>query len=256
MRPILTAMNEKDRRKYPRVDTSNPVHCCSLDENGNELYTSMARALNVSPVGMKIELFHEFESDRIQLVSADPFGNLIEIRGRVAHRRKTEDGRYELGISFDGNELDNTRFTLNMIGGSHGAEPSFVMVKGSRDADRDRRKYPRVNANNLISCSCLDDRGNTLNRCMARAVDINPLGAKIEAYQEILTETIQLTSFDIDGNIIDIIGRVAHARKTGQGRYEIGISFMGTEAENTDFALKLIDVCNQAELSFVMVKRA
>ncbi len=216
----------------------------------------MARAVNVSPVGMKIELFQEFESERIRLVSVDPEGNLIHIQGRVAHRRKTEDGRYELGISFDGSEVDNTRFTLNMIGGSHRAEPSFVMVKGSRDTDRERRKYPRVNANNLVSYSCLDENGNALNRCMARALDINPLGAKIEAYQEIPSETIQLTSFDIDGNIIDIVGRIAHARQTDQGRYEFGISFMGTEAENTDFALKLIDVCQMNEPSFVMVKRA
>jgi hypothetical protein len=249
-------MNESDRRKYPRVDTANLVNCCSLDENGAEVDHCMARAVNVSPVGMKIELFQEFESDCIQLVSVDPDGNLIQIQGCVAHRCKTEDGRYELGISFDGTELDNTRFTLNMIGGSHKAEPSFVMVKGRTDEDRERRKYPRVNANNLISYSCLDDDGNPLDRCMARAVDINPLGAKIEAYQEILSETIQLTSSDVDGNLIDIVGRIAHARKTEQGRYEFGISFMGTEAENTDFALKLIDVCHMVEPSFVMVKRA
>lgn len=249
-------MNEKERRKYPRVDTCNLIHCCSLDEDGNELDQCMARAINVSPVGLKIELFQNIESEYIQLISADPDGNLIEIKGRIAHRYKTEDGRYELGISFDGSELENTRFTLDMISGNHKVEPHFVMVKGSRDADRERRKYPRVDINNLISYSCIDEDGNTLNRCMARAVDINPLGAKIEAYHEILSETIQLSSFDTDGNIIDIIGKISHTRKTETGRYEFGIRFMGTEAENTDFALKLIDVCHKLEPSIIMVKRA
>ena len=30
-------MEDADRRKYPRIETSNLVACCFLDENGNEL---------------------------------------------------------------------------------------------------------------------------------------------------------------------------------------------------------------------------
>ena len=90
---------------------------------------------------------------------------------------------------------------------------------------------------------------------MARALDVNPLGAKIETYQEILSENIRLTSVDADDNLIDVMGRVVHARKVDDGRFELGIQFMGTEAENTDFALKLIGVCHKIDPSFVMVKR-
>jgi hypothetical protein len=102
----------------------------------------------------------------------------------------------------------------------------------------------------------MDENNNELDHCMARALDVNPLGAKIETYQEILSENIRLTSVDVDDNLIDIMGRVVHVHKAEDGRYEIGVSFMGTKDENTDFALKLIGVCHKVEPAFIMVKRA
>ena len=129
------------------------------------------------------------------------------------------------------------------------------MLKGAVENRGDRRKYPRVETNNLISYCCLDDDGNDLNLCMARALDVNPLGAKIETYQKILSDNIHLTAVDADGNLIDIRGRVTHTRKVDEGRYEFGIQILGTEAENTDFSLKLIGVCHKIEPAFVVVKK-
>jgi len=249
-------MKEKERRKYPRVGTNNLIAFCCLDENGKELVHCMARVIDVSPVGIKIEIFQEIESEMVRLISADSDGTLIDIKGRVVHSRKTEDGRYECGICLVGTEPENTRFALQLIGVCHRAEPAFVIVKGPEDKQRDRRKHPRVETNNLISYSCVDENNNELDHCMARALDINPLGAKIETYQEIQSENILMTSVDVDGNLIDIMGRVVHVHKADDGRYEFGISFMGTTAENTDFALKLIGVCHKVEPAFVMVKSA
>jgi len=214
----------------------------------------MARVLDVSPVGVKIETFQEIESEMIRLNSVDSDDTLIEIKGRVAHSCKIEDGRYEIGIGFAGTEVEKTQFALKLIGVCYRAEPDIVMVKGSQDKGRDRRKYPRVDTNNLISYCCLDEDGNDLGIFMARALDVNPLGAKIEIYQEILSENIQLTSVDADGNLIDILARVAHARKVDDHRYELGIQFLGSEAENTEFSLKLIGFCHKVEPAFVMVK--
>jgi hypothetical protein len=122
--------------------------------------------------------------------------------------------------------------------------------------ENDRRKYPRVETSNLIACCCLDENDNELEHCMARALNVNPLGAKIETYQEILSENIQLTAGDADGNTIDIKGRVALGRKVDESQYQFGIQFLGTEAENTDFVLKLITVCHKIDPAYVMVKRA
>ena len=249
-------MKDDDRRKYPRIETSNLIACCCLDENENELEHCMARVINVSPVGAKIESFKEISSENARLVSVDPDGDLIDIKGKVVYKNKIEDSRFEIGISFSGTEADRTRFTLKLIGQCQQVEPAIVMLKGALENRGDRRKYPRVDINSLISYCCMDDDGNDLNLCMARALNVNPLGIKIETYQEIISENIRLTAVDADGNLIDIKGRVAHVRKIDDGRYEFGIQFLGTEDENTDFALKLIGVCHKIDPSFIMVKRA
>ncbi|MEJ2170000.1 MAG: PilZ domain-containing protein [Desulfobacterales bacterium] len=228
------AMNDIDRRKYPRVDTSNLLDCCCLDEDGSELDHCLVRALDVSPVGVKIELFQYIKSEFLRLAAIDSDGTLIEIKGRVVHSRKNEAGSYEMGVCFADTELENTRFALKLIRVCQQSDPAFVMVKGSEDVKGDRRKYPRVNSDNLITFSCVDENNDELNLCMARALNISPLGAKIETYQEILSETIHLTTVDAAGNLVNFMGRVVYAHKEDDGRYEFGIHFMGTEAENTD----------------------
>jgi hypothetical protein len=249
-------MNKDERRKYPRVETSNLIECCCLDENGNKLEHRMVRAIDVSPVGAKIESFQKIDSEIVRLASIASDSSLIEIKGRVAHSRQTEDGRYELGICFMGSDVENTRFALKLIGVCHPEEKAFVMVKGSEAETKERRKYSRMDVSNLITCNCLDENNNELNQCMARALDISPVGTKIETYQEIVSENIFLTTIDSEGNLMSILSRVVHGHKSDDGRYEFGICFMGTEAENTDFALKLIGVCHKVDPSFIMVKRA
>jgi hypothetical protein len=249
-------MKEKERRKYPRVDISNLITYCCLDENENELGHCFARAMDVSPVGVKIETFQEIESEMVRLISFDSDDTLIDIKGRIVYSRQTKGGRYEFGICLVGGELENTQFSLSLIAVCQKPESVFVMVKGLKGDGSRHRRYPRVDTNNLISYSCLDENGNELGNCMAMVLDINPLGAKIETYQEIFSENIHLTSVDVDDNIIGIIGRVAHFRKADDGRYVFGIQFLGNVDENTDFALKLINVFHNVEQLFVMEKKA
>lgn len=250
------SMEKRERRKYPRVDASNLITYCCLDDNENELEHCMARALEVSPAGIKIETFQEIESEMIQLISVDADDVLIDIKGRVIHSRQTKTGRYLIGASFEGTDLENTRFVLKLLAVCQQIKPAFVMMKRSGADGKNRRKYPRVNTNNLVSYSCLDENGNELDSCMAMAIDVNPLGAKIETYQEILSENIYLTSVDVDDNLIGIVGRVAHTHKAEGGRYEFGIQFLGTTEENIDFALKLINAFHRGETSFGPVSKA
>jgi len=249
-------MRKEDRRKYPRVDASNLITCCCLDENENELDHCMARVMEVSPVGIKIETFQKIESEMIRLISVDSDDALIDIKGRIVHSRQTKAGRYLIGIGLEGTELENTRFVLKLLAACQKTKPELVMVKQSEGDGSNRRKYPRVDTNNLVSYSCLDENGNELDSCMAMALDINPLGARIETYQEILSENIYLTCVDVDDNLIGIIGRVAHARKADGGKYEFGITFLGTLDENIDFALNLINVTRKVEPSLIMEKKA
>ena len=251
-----TSMLEKERRKYLRIDSSNLIACYCLDEAGNEVSHHMARAVDVSPVGVKLEIFQQFDSDRVRLMSSEAEGTLTDIEGRIVHSRQIEDGRYHIGVSFAGTETENTRYALKLINYCHQIQPDLVMLKGARSNKKTRRQYPRIEASNLIFCTCLDENYNEMAQFIAKAVDVNPLGAKIETYQEILSDTILLTAIDKDDQLIEITGTVIHAHKVDDGRYELGISFAGTPAEKTNFALKLIDVCNIVEPGFIVVKKA
>jgi hypothetical protein len=64
------------------------------------------------------------------LVAVESDGNLIESKGRVVHSCKTEDGKYESGISFASTELENARFALKLIEACHKTEPTYIIVKG------------------------------------------------------------------------------------------------------------------------------
>jgi hypothetical protein len=102
----------------------------------------------------------------------------------------------------------------------------------------------------------LDENGNELDVCMARVLDVSPLGAKIETYREILSEKLHLVCIDVDDDLIDIMGRIVYAHKADDSRYEFGIRFLGTQDENTELSLKLIDACHKIEPSYVIVKKA
>ena len=88
---------------------------------------ALARAIDVSPVGVKIETFQEIESEMIRLIAVDSDGTLIDIKCRIVHSRQTEEGRYEFGICLAGTELENTRFALKLIA----CLPKFKQAGGS-----------------------------------------------------------------------------------------------------------------------------
>jgi hypothetical protein len=249
-------MKDKERRKYPRIDASNLISCYCLDEDGNELSHCLARAVDVSPVGVKLETFQDINSEMVQLMSTDSAGTLIDIKGQVVHRHQIKDDRYNIGISLAGTETENIRFTLKLINTCHQSDLELFMQKGSRNEKKERRKYPRVETSNLVSYSCLDKNNKEMDLCMAMAIDVNQLGAKIETYQEILSDNIHLTAIDGENHLIEIVGKIVHTHRTEYGRYELGITLVGSKAERTNFALKLIDACHLVEPTFVIVKSA
>ena len=121
----------KDRRTYPRVETNNLVAYVSFDPAGNEIEERMARALNVSPVGILIETPRELKSDRIRITAFDLDGKLIEIQGKVVHCRQIDQGNYQIGVSFEGTPEQNTRFTMSLISVYQDHHDPLLMVDDS-----------------------------------------------------------------------------------------------------------------------------
>jgi len=84
---------------------------------------------------------------------------------------------------------------------------------------------------NAISYVCIDDGGNQLDEGMGTTVDISQGGALIETAMPIETEYILLISIDLDENLYEIKGRVAHTRSVGPAKYLSGIQFLAPPQE-------------------------
>ncbi len=89
-----------NKRKNPRVKTSNGVSYVCIDENGNEIEQGMGKTIDISLGGILLETSVRIESKYILLATIDLKGNLIEIRGKVAYSRRIEPREFLNGIQF------------------------------------------------------------------------------------------------------------------------------------------------------------
>jgi len=106
--------------------------------------------------------------------------------------------------------------------------------------ETNQRQYARVETCNLISYACIDDQGSMIKQGMGKALDISQNGLMLESGYPIESEYVSLMSADPDDRLVNIVGKVAHTRRSPSGNYKIGIRFTGSHAENVQFAASLI----------------
>ena len=104
----------------------------------------------------------------------------------------------------------------------------------------ERRKHPRVKVYYPISYVCTDRKGSIVQQNMGVVLNISQSGILIETADSIFSKYILLTSVDLDGNVIEIKGKIAYCKKNESTKYRVGISFEGTHAQNIHFAKGLI----------------
>ena len=111
-------MENKERRKYPRVQIFDPISYLSLDE-GSEIHQNVAVVRNVSQTGIQMETFVEIKSKKLSLMFFDMHKNQIEVKGKVIYCRKNESGLFRIGIQLIGNEAENLRFVKALVKSYH-----------------------------------------------------------------------------------------------------------------------------------------
>ncbi|MDY6792666.1 MAG: PilZ domain-containing protein [Thermodesulfobacteriota bacterium] len=104
----------------------------------------------------------------------------------------------------------------------------------------DKRKYPRVKTRNVVSYVCVDKKGNEIGEGMGETLNISQGGILLKSVSPIESEFILLMSIDLENNIMEIKGKVAHTKKGNSGKYETGISFLGTLDENVQIIKKFV----------------
>ncbi len=93
---------------------------------------------------------------------------------------------------------------------------------------------------NAISYICVDDDGNQIDEGMGTTVDISQGGALLETALPIESKYILLISIDLDENLLETKGRVAHTRPVGPAKYLTGIQFLGPPQEVTNIVRNFI----------------
>jgi hypothetical protein len=112
-------MENKERRKYPRVQIFDPISYLTLDPGGETVHQNVAVVRNVSQTGIQIEAFLEVKSKTLSLMFFDMHKNQIEVRGKVVYCRSNESGQFSIGIHLVGNDAENLRFVKALVKSYH-----------------------------------------------------------------------------------------------------------------------------------------
>jgi hypothetical protein len=111
-------MENKERRKHPRVQIFDPISYLNLD-SGSEKLQNVAVVRDVSQTGIQMEAFMEVKSKKLSLMFFDMHKNQIEVKGKVIYCRKNESGQYSIGIQLNGSEAENLRFVKALVKSYH-----------------------------------------------------------------------------------------------------------------------------------------
>ena len=74
---------------------------------------------------------------------------------------------------------------------------------------------------------------------MSKVLDISKGGMLLETKESIKSRLLFLTATDVENNIIEIDGNLVYCKKTSNGRYHSGVSYIATEEESVKFNTKL-----------------
>lgn len=87
----------------------------SFDETGNLASQGLGKALDISKGGILLETPYPIESKLLSLMAVDLKDNLLEIKGRLIHSKKTSTGMYLSGIAFFGSDEQVADFVTKLV---------------------------------------------------------------------------------------------------------------------------------------------
>ena len=86
---------------------------------GNILEQNMGVARDVSLSGMQLETFYMIHSKNIVLMFSDLEQKILEARGETAYCKKIRNGKYRIGIKFQGTTETNLEFVKALVKSYH-----------------------------------------------------------------------------------------------------------------------------------------
>ncbi len=103
----------------------------------------------------------------------------------------------------------------------------------------EKRRSPRLNTNNFISYYLLDENDKIYSEGFGKTKNISDVGLLMVTGKEIESAYILIVATDEGNNIIEMKGKVCHAKKDASGVILTGIEFTGDDRAKAQFALHL-----------------
>jgi hypothetical protein len=107
---VVNTMETDNKRIDPRIETFNLLLYVCYDEDRHEMIQGMGKTLNVSEGGILLETHIPINPDYIVSLTIAMENELVDLKGRITHSRKREDGRFESGIEFMEMDEQKRRF--------------------------------------------------------------------------------------------------------------------------------------------------
>ncbi len=105
-----------EKRKHRRISTSNQVAYVLLDERGKKVHQGKGRTLNLSQSGALLETKEPLNGSFIILITFDVEGNHVQVKGNVAHTRKSDKaGFYLTGLRFVGSTSEQVKAIVTFV---------------------------------------------------------------------------------------------------------------------------------------------
>ena len=94
----------------------------------------------------------------------------------------------------------------------------------------EKRKHARISSLNL-SYVCLDENNQIIKQGMGRSLNVSESGILLETHFPIDDQQTVILTLGLEEDLIDIKGRPIHSRTNDEGKYEVGIEFLESNAK-------------------------
>ncbi|MDM8552015.1 PilZ domain-containing protein [Desulfobacterales bacterium HSG2] len=92
----------------------------------------------------------------------------------------------------------------------------------------EKRRHSRIDSLNL-SYVCVNEKGKFVNQGMGRTLNVSESGILLETHFCIEPEQLLALTIALEDELVDIRGKVAHCRETGDAKFKTGIEFLETD---------------------------
>jgi hypothetical protein len=88
-----------EKRQTNRINSINLSYVL-IDDEGSPIHQGMGRTMDLSTKGILLETSFPIDAKNSVLVTIGLADEIIEVRGKVSHQERLEDGNFSSGICF------------------------------------------------------------------------------------------------------------------------------------------------------------